>query len=204
MGIQTSWIDQFVLINTFSSFFLFVLIHITVFRFVSQKSILKWLERLFWIIGGVNIAVNVSFIFIPEIHLKMGYSTSGLLLSLICSFFIFVILTFVYAGATYGMYESSLRIRLLREIAAGDDQGISLNELLERYNAQILLQTRLARLMSSGELVRNGDAYHLGRSFGLFILYARVVAALRRIFGEPEVCDYSYRKKICDFKKLQD
>ena len=58
--------------------------------------------------------------------------------------------------------EASVRIRILREIAeAGCD--LSREEVLSRYNAQTILESRLERLVQSGQLKECESRYFLGK-----------------------------------------
>ena len=56
--------------------------------------------------------------------------------------------------------ESSIRVRILREIAEARD-GISEQALLQAYNERVILVGRLQRLLQGGRVIRHGDRYFL-------------------------------------------
>lgn len=56
--------------------------------------------------------------------------------------------------------ESSIRIRMLREFATFP-QGLTLNQLLERYNDIVILELRLERLQSHGKIKLVDGRYFL-------------------------------------------
>ena len=55
--------------------------------------------------------------------------------------------------------ESSVRIRILREISDSQN-GVSQAELLRRYNVDHMIQARIERFLSSGEMVLRKDRYY--------------------------------------------
>ena len=73
--------------------------------------------------------------------------------------------------------ESSLRVRILREIAQARD-GISEQALLKAYNERVILESRLQRLLRGGRAVRQRDRYVL-RAPGL-VLMAKFFRALKQ------------------------
>jgi hypothetical protein len=58
--------------------------------------------------------------------------------------------------AFVGSAETSLRVRILREIIAANGV-LPKQELLKQYNDRFLIRIRLARLMDSGALIKCGD-----------------------------------------------
>jgi hypothetical protein len=58
--------------------------------------------------------------------------------------------------------DASVRIRVLRELA---DAGrpLSRQEILDRYSAATIIDSRLERLVASGQLVESGGKYRLGK-----------------------------------------
>ncbi len=64
--------------------------------------------------------------------------------------------------------ESSIRVRILREVLKGGS-SISEKSLLQAYDEQTIVQSRLDRMLKKGLLVRQGDRYIL-RSRGLLAM----------------------------------
>ncbi|MEI7863807.1 MAG: hypothetical protein WCI38_00445 [Chthoniobacterales bacterium] len=71
--------------------------------------------------------------------------------------------------------EASLRIRILREVAAAE--GCQPDQLLAAYNSRVVLEARIERLVTDGQLLHREGRYHAGRP--RMVLVAKVFAALR-------------------------
>jgi len=64
--------------------------------------------------------------------------------------------------------ETARRIRILRELH--DSNGkLTLEEILKRYNAEEMVELRLQRLISSGQVISKGGRLHVGRPVLLFL-----------------------------------
>jgi hypothetical protein len=84
---------------------------------------------------------------------------------------------FVFLNFTQGL-ESSLRIRLLREVEAAGGR-IERAALLDRYNDASLLRLRLTRMLEAGAVVRRDGRLHVA-SAGLSAI-AKFFRALKRL-----------------------
>ncbi|MBK6647401.1 MAG: hypothetical protein IPG44_16910 [Anaerolineales bacterium] len=75
---------------------------------------------------------------------------------------VYCILTYNAIGHVYfhlfNMTETSIRVRLLREI---DAQGQTINEVIDRYNPSNSVGVRLQRLQDIGVVKQAGDRYFL-------------------------------------------
>jgi hypothetical protein len=76
---------------------------------------------------------------------------------------------------------TALRVRMLRDLPDHAD-GFSIDDLKVRYGADTILDLRLQRLISSGELSFDGSRYRLGRSRNL-LLIGRVINSARSFLG---------------------
>jgi hypothetical protein len=97
-----------------------------------------------------------------------------------------ILLAGAHAGLT-GCYfaflnlnQTSLRVRVLKEIAASPAGSLALAELVRHYNADAVLSIRLERLVRGGHLVLDGGRYRLGARIA-FLVLARFVDALKRL-----------------------
>ena len=66
------------------------------------------------------------------------------------------------------MGETARRIRILQEIGETEN-GITLEELIARYNAEYMLQIRIARLVHSRQIKLVDGKYQIDRKIMLFI-----------------------------------
>jgi hypothetical protein len=72
--------------------------------------------------------------------------------------------------------ETARRIRLVREIYASSE-GLSEAEILQLYNSREILAVRMARLLSSGQIVLRDGRYFTGRP--AILLMAKAIAFLK-------------------------
>ncbi len=83
--------------------------------------------------------------------------------------------------------QTSVRIRIYSEIAARPG-GISAQELTREYRDEALMEVRLQRLVESGDVVRKGDRYFVGR-LRLVYLASIIFAAKRFVLGKASEFD---------------
>jgi hypothetical protein len=76
--------------------------------------------------------------------------------------------TIIYSALGYcyfhfiNMGETARRIRILLELSVAKE-GLTLAELLERYNAGEIIDKRLARLVNSGQIILKNGRYYEGK-----------------------------------------
>ncbi|QPJ65337.1 MAG: hypothetical protein G3M78_08010 [Candidatus Nitrohelix vancouverensis] len=58
------------------------------------------------------------------------------------------------------MGETARRIRILRELHESEN-GLSQEEILERYNAQDMIRLRMQRLLNNGQIIQKGGRYYI-------------------------------------------
>lgn len=82
------------------------------------------------------------------------------------------ILTYSALGYCYfhfvNLGETARRIRLVRELA-GSENGLSEEEILQRYNAEEIVTRRLGRLIKNGQIICKNNRYYIGKPLMLFI-----------------------------------
>lgn len=99
----------------------------------------------------------------------------------------------VTGGAGYcwfhfvGLGETARRIRLLQELDRAPD-GLTLAELLARYNAREIVDKRLARLLGNRQVVLADGRYVLRRS-SLWLITKLVIAFKLAILGKRSEFD---------------
>jgi hypothetical protein len=92
----------------------------------------------------------------------------------------YLALVYFYAFGVFNPGESARRVRLRARGAA----GMTLDEILATYNARMIVETRLERMLVAGEIVERGDRYVIGRSVMLSV--AKFLVLLKLLFyGAP-------------------
>jgi hypothetical protein len=119
-----------------------------------------------------------------------------------------LVLNLATAGALgYGYFhfinlgETARRVRILREfVEAGG--ALSPQEVLERYNAQAIVQVRLGRLLKTGQVTLRDGRYYIGRTTVLTM--ARIMEALKvLVLGRRSEFEPVRTGRSCSEKMLQ-
>lgn len=96
----------------------------------------------------------------------------------------YLALAYAYVFGFYNIGESARRIRLLIELAAAGPRGLTRAEILATYNARTIVEARLRRLVTGGQVAERDGRYYLRRSLAL--LAAKVLVALKVVLlGAP-------------------
>jgi len=173
-------LDSIILQSALGGLLAYLFVHFLVFRFLESKAIIKWLMNVYFIGAVVNVAGYLSFIwFKTELIGPHNFGTTifcGLL-----SFVVYSLMCYFYVLYIFGIYESSIRIRIMREFYNALPNGLTLEELLSRYNADYILRTRLERLVGSGEVTFDGVKYHIGKCPFIFLMLDYMACAIKKI-----------------------
>ena len=167
--------DFLTIISVLSSFILFVIVKIVIFRFIKQENI----------VTGLVYAIVVSSVL--HFILFAAFTTfffTPFLLSII-SYFMFLLIDFIYIMAVVGIVSTSLRIQLLIEIYKKDQKGISYSRLLKKYNRKIIVRNRLKRLKDTGDIEQSGSYYHYHEKLSYFRLHTFAMVMLSKLYKRP-------------------
>jgi len=161
------------------SFVIFLLIHVLTFRWLSPEQLLKSLTMTVVAIAGLP-AVAMSVLFTLKWAEASGqvWVCAGVLAMAVNG-----LLSFVYVLCVFGPYETSVRMRLVREIARAGANGISRQELLKRYSAQTIVDLRLRRLMGSGDIIEKDGLYRVGRKKNFFFIFDAIAGGIKKWIG---------------------
>lgn len=151
-----------------------VLVQILVFRYVPKLGLLKS-EYLGFAIGLV--AFLLFKFYISSFYLKLD--------SDLIAFFFVDLVTYCALGYCYfhfvNLSETARRIRILRELYDARE-GLSIDQILQHYNALEIVKKRIDRLINAGQVVIKNNKYYIGNPIMLFI--AKSITAMKLIlFG---------------------
>jgi hypothetical protein len=93
---------------------------------------------------------------------------SDLIALSIANLTVYLLVAFSYF-AFINLGVSSLRVRLLDELDRSAE-GLSMSEILERYNSREIIKNRVGKLEKIGQLIRIDDRYFVGRSTALLMV----------------------------------
>lgn len=136
-------------------------VQVVVFRYFPKSGLLKSEYLGFGAgLGSLFIISFKEFTAISTVNLIMYFSFSY------CYF------NFVNLG------ETARRVRILRELY-DSAQGLSLQELLLRYNGKEIIERRIDRLLHTGQIVFRNGRYYIG--IPLMLLISRMIMAMKLV-----------------------
>ena len=100
---------------------------------------------------------------------------------------------YFYVFGFYNLGESARRIRLLIELYGAGERGMTLAQILTAYNARMIVEARLERLLSGGQIVKRSDRYFVAHPHMLY--GAKALVQLKRLYlGASSEFDYPSSK----------
>lgn len=166
--------DLMIVLLAAGAFIVFLIIHFLTFRFLAPEALLKGIVNVF-----VQCLLGLFAIGFFLVHEPVVNRILMLLLTAI----IYGLLSFFYILCIFGPYETSIRMRLIRELSLSVS-GLSINDLLTRYNVTVILDTRIQRLIGSGDLIKKNDLFYLGKASNMFFIIDRIASKLRRFIHQ--------------------
>ncbi len=172
-------IDLTVLAMGFGSFVIFLGMHLVLMRCVRPEALLKSITGLF----AVSVAAHLAVVGNLWAFKVLDLTTGQWLAALAVSFLAYGLAAFNYILCVFGPYETSVRMRLVREIAAVP-AGIAEKDLRERYNEGVIVDIRLRRLIGSGDIHVEDGIYRSRTAENVFFLLDRVAGTLKTWIGK--------------------
>ena len=97
------------------------------------------------------------------------------------------LLAVVYIFSVYLNLDSSLHVRILREMENAGRKGLSYKELLGKYNKKIILNKRLLRLVNSGEIIIVRNTYQLQKRFSTLLVREKILVFLSKLYWDKSI-----------------
>ncbi len=166
-------LDLWIVIASLIGLVIFLMAHILIFRYKKPKGV----ERTIQISFALGILADVGSM------LVWGGASSWPLLGLgvFMSLAIFAMCFFNYMSLVFGMGEVAIRVRLIREIDARPTGSATLEELYQKYNTDMILTARLARLTAAGYLRLENNYYRIQSR--LLFLHSHLLKTIRTLMG---------------------
>jgi hypothetical protein len=148
-----------------------ILFQLGAFRFFPSVGMLKSIVIGF--VSGFIFLLSFEFYVAISIEKTMWEST-GLLTT---NFIIYASLGYCYFHFI-NLGETARRIRILRELYDSKN-GLSMEEILKRYNDRTIVDKRFNRLLSNGQIIFKDNAYFTGKPLVLWM--AKLIVMLKRV-----------------------
>ncbi len=158
------------------SFLIFLSVHFITFRWVRPENLLRSLLVCVVTVMGFPVLLMGFFYILKAADATLqAWICAAILASVLQG-----LLCFVYVLCVFGPYETSVRMRLVREIALAPPGGISMEELARCYNTEIMVNLRLQRLLGSGDIIEKDGLYRIGREGNFFFIFDAIAAVLKK------------------------
>ena len=127
----------------------------------------------------LGFTIGFLSIFIFEFYISFLSSVSGkdFIAFLITNSLIYSALGYCYFHFI-NLGETARRIRILRDIY-DSKYGLSMNEILERYNAKEIVEKRINRLLNNGQIIYKDGRYYIGSP--TMVLISKTIVAMKLI-----------------------
>lgn len=145
--------DIYIIFYSVGSFFIFLLSHCILFRFIDQRRFI-YIFSISYILG---IIFAISSIF-------ACYDSSHRGVFLACVFIVYSLLVVCYGMCIFAVIDSSLHIQLLREIGTF---GLSEKKLFSVFNEKIIVNKRLQWLVEDKVIQLDHNRYKITSNFRL-------------------------------------
>ncbi len=163
--------DIAIVLSSVLSFLIFLAAHFITFRRLKD-------EKLFQGIIATFAGAAVFLILVTLLIFKLTF------FPLIMSLGIYGLSAFVYILCIFGPFETSIRMRLIREISTAV-QGKTREEILDQYNERVILDNRLKRLQGSGDIRLENGKYVLGKTHNVFFILDFLAGHLHGLIHKP-------------------
>lgn len=149
--------DAPIVMASLIAFAVFFALHVAVFRKIGETAAVRWFFTLVFLVGLATAMVS--------------WMSSLLFLLLSCCYFMGI----------FGIMATSVRMRILTEIARG--RPLTYRALLLRYNREVIVRSRLARLVASGDIAFASGKYRAGGRITFFMVPAFMLKLMKTLYG---------------------
>lgn len=161
------------------SFGIFLVIHVVTFRRLRPEELLRSLHACVAAIAALPLAL-MTLLFVMK---AADASPAQWLLASLLALTMAGLSSLAYVLCIFGPSETSVRMRLVREIAKGEAKGVSHEELLQHYNARTIVNIRLRRLTGSGDIIEQNGLYRARNTRNMFFLFDSIAVMIKKWIG---------------------
>ncbi len=171
MDNPAAWGDWLRVLNPVLGLGIHVGVQILSFRWIPRLALLKSV-MLGFAAGTVWVLLFEGYLFRRHLPGPLPEFFGNLATNLL----IFAALGYCYFHFV-NLGETARRIRIVRELEESPD-GLTLPQLLERYNARMILRVRVRRLVDNGQLILREGRYFIGNP--TLLLISRTIRFMKK------------------------
>lgn len=163
-------IDFTMFIGSIIGFLVFFTVHVFVFRHIKKRDAVRWFFILLVVVGSILSVIQTYFYALP-----VFLSIAGVML--------FIIISCCYFMGMFGLMATSVRIRILCDIARSGTKGMTMKQLVARYNREDIITRRLDRLTATGDIAYKHGKYHAKNTITFFVFPAVLLRLMKLLYG---------------------
>ena len=156
-----------------------IIVQLLSYRLVGRVALLQSVFVGFF--SGLVVVVTIEAVY---------FTTTMLLLQDIIGYMFVNVIAYTGFGYCYfhfiNLGETARRIRILRELWEAQI-GLSLSELLQRYNATEIIEHRLQRMMRNRQVIETDGRFYIGNRMMLYL--AKAVLLMKQILLGKQYAD---------------
>jgi len=157
--------DYLIILSSIISLLINICSQLLIFRYIPRLALLK------------SIFLGFSMGFLGLFMLEFYYFKISSY-NFFTNFIIYSALGYCYFNfVTLG--ETARRIRLLTELY-NVKEGLSISELMERYNSKHMIELRINRLLYNGQIIERNGRYYIGNP--IILLITKIIVMMKLIF----------------------
>jgi hypothetical protein len=174
--------DQLIIIYSGIFFTIFYLLHLICIRILPSRAVFHWALAVLIISGSVSTAV---YFFMP-LNFN-GFNPPVIrLFILLMSLLISTSVSLGYLFTVFGtILESSIKMKLLKMITDSGSAGVTQSKILQKYNAETIINKRLDRLVASDTLQRVKKTYTLKHRSPIMDTFYLLISAVKFCYKLP-------------------
>lgn len=173
-------LDLAILFASAGSFLFFFILQVIVLRIVHEDAVLRWIINIFCVASIGHFALLALFFSVSSPEYP-----GGLIFMTAISYVLFGMMAFVYILCVFGPSETSIRVRVVRELYDIKGAKMTHDALLKRYNGEAILKRRIQRLQLAGEISLENGKYFIKNKSNAFFLIDAVAGILQKILRKP-------------------
>jgi hypothetical protein len=164
--------DTIIFLFSCLTFLAYIAVQAIVFRAIRPDRALIWLIKLYFMVEGAALLIGYAFVHTSLYGVVVGWQL--VIFSLIAALYIFSVFSYT---------EASITMRILSEIARSYGKGITEKDIWKRYNTQYIVERRIDRFLSGGDIVKVKNGYTWKNFYSPFIVREKILSFVCLLFG---------------------
>lgn len=170
-------LDTLILVTALASAILFIALHLLVVRIVGTRQVFPWIVGVFSFVGAT--VPSGSVVVAMQIPSVVGqYPVVLMAGTAFLAFILYALIVFIYVIGVFGIMVASVRMRILTDIYRAGTRGVRTSVFHRAYNRDVIIRTRLERLVQSGDIAYDDGYYRVQKRYAFVLVPAFLLKTL--------------------------